>query len=156
MRDLHFTRLFTLIDELCEEGVLDGEGILAQMGAEPYQPQYFKHFEMIEDKAFKEQIKASDFIISHAGTGTVTTCLKMGKKVILFPRLVKFNEHYDDHQLELSEVFTQKGYTLSANNKEELKQCILNINQFIPEPFVSHKREMNQLLHTYIKNWFPI
>lgn len=151
MTDLKFTRLFEAIDNLCSEGVLDGEKVTAQIGAETYTPKYFSSFEMIEDQSFKKMIEESDLIITHAGTGTVTTCLKKGKKVIIFPRMKKYQEHYDDHQLELSEVFSRKGYALKAYNEIELKNCIQNIADFTPEPFVSNNQQMNQLVIRFIE-----
>lgn len=155
MRDLSFSRIFKVIDELCEEGILDGTTISAQMGAESYQPNHFKGFEMLEDDAFRQLIRESDVIISHAGTGTVTTCLKLGKKVIVFPRMAKYKEHYDNHQIELSDVFTQKGYVLSAHNKDQLKICLQELDSFKPQPFISNNQLMNQIVMTAIDASFP-
>lgn len=156
MRDLSFPRIFKAIDELCDEGFLDGTNISAQMGTEPYQPRHFKGFGMLEEDAFKQLIIESDVIISHAGTGTVTTCLKLGKKVIVFPRMAKYKEHYDDHQIELSDVFTQKGYVLSAHNKDQLKTCLQELDSFNPQPFISNNQLMNQIIMAAIDASFPI
>ena len=41
--------------------------------------------------------------------------MKMGKKVIAVPRLVKYGEHNDNHQLEIVKQFYQTGHILYWN-----------------------------------------
>ncbi|MGG3692573.1 PssE/Cps14G family polysaccharide biosynthesis glycosyltransferase [Heyndrickxia ginsengihumi] len=151
MVEKRFTRLFKIIDELCEENILDGSKVIAQVGFEDYKARYYKTFDMIEDDKFKKLINDSDLIISHAGTGTVIPCLKKGKKVIIFPRLVKYNEHYDDHQLELAELFTKNNHVMCAKNKRELIKCIKELDSFIPEKFVSNNSKINNLVIDFIE-----
>lgn len=151
MQGCKFTRLFKIIDELCDENILDGSQVIAQCGFDRYISKFYQTFDMIADDEFKKLIEQSDLIICHAGTGTVTSCLKMKKKVILFPRLVRYNEHYDDHQLDLCEIFVDAGYVMCAKNKEELKVCIKQINEFKPTPFTSQNAYINELIINYIE-----
>lgn len=151
MVEKKFTRLFKTIDELCELGILDGKDVIAQVGFDNYDSKYYKCFDMIADENFKRIISKSDLIIAHAGTGTVISSIKQGKKVIIFPRMAQYDEHYDDHQLELAELFSKQGYVLQARNKEELKNCILNLGAFTPVPFVSNNANMNKLVIDFIE-----
>ena len=151
MVEKKFTRLFKAIDELCDEGVLDGTQITAQVGFDAYQSTRYSCFDMIADEQFKKLIEESDLVIAHAGTGTVTSSIKKGKKVIIFPRMAKYDEHYDDHQLELAELFTKQGYVLQATSKEELKQCIQTLDTFVPAPFISNNARMNKLVIDFIE-----
>jgi len=152
MVEKKFTRLFNIIEELCEENVLDGNRVIAQVGYDDYKPKNFKAFDMIADEEFKRLINESDLIITHAGTGTVISCLKKGKKVIIFPRMAQFNEHYDDHQLEIAELFTRNNYVLCARNKKELVKCIKELDSFVPSKFVSNNNKMNKLVIDFIEN----
>lgn len=151
MAGCKFTRLFKIVDELCEERVLDKDKVIAQTGCDNYKSSYYKTFDMLPDEKFKKLIAESDVIISHAGTGTVTSCLKKGKKVILFPRLEEYGEHYDNHQLDLCDVFVNKGYTLCAKDKTELKVCLENIVEFVPRQFKSHNEYINDLIIDFIE-----
>lgn len=151
MVEKKFTRLFKIIDELCEEGILEGKDIIAQVGNDGYKSKNFKGFEMISDGEFKEIIKNSDLIITHAGTGTVSACLKSNKKVIIFPRLYKYDEHYDNHQLELADMFVKNKYVLCATNKEELIKCINKIDIFSPAKFISNNKSINNIIINYIE-----
>lgn len=152
MVEKKFTRLFKIIDELCGEGILEGSQVTSQVGFDNYQSPYYQCFDMIADEEFKRLIDESDLIITHAGTGTVTASIKKGKKVIIFPRMARYNEHYDDHQLELAELFTKQGYVLQARNKEELEYHILHVNEFEPTPFKSNNKAMNELIVDFIEN----
>jgi UDP-N-acetylglucosamine transferase subunit ALG13 len=152
MVEKKFTRLLKIIDELCEEKILDGTKVIAQIGFDNYVPKHYRSFDMISDEKFKSLIDEVDLIISHAGTGTVVPCLKKGKKVILFPRMAKYNEHYDDHQFEIAELFTLEKYTLCAKDKQELIRCINMFNTFTPRKFISNNAKMNKLIINFIEN----
>jgi len=52
---------------------------------------------------YDHYLSAADLVISHAGLGTILACINAGKKLIIFPRLTEFGEHFNDHQLELVE-----------------------------------------------------
>lgn len=41
-------------------------------------------------------------LITHGGAGTMVNAVKRGKRVIVVPRLARYGEHVDDHQLELA------------------------------------------------------
>ena len=152
MIEKKFTRLFKIIDELCEEGVLDGSHLKAQVGFDDYKSDHFKSFDMIADEDFKKMIDECDLIITHAGTGTVVSSIKKRKKVIVFPRMEKYGEHYDNHQLELANLFASQGYVLQARNKEELKYHIQHIQEFVPVEFISNNERMNKLIINLIEN----
>lgn len=151
MVEKKFTRLFETIDELCDEGVLQGKEIIAQVGFERYKSKNFETFDMASDADFKELISKADLIITHAGTGTVTSCLKQKKKVIIFPRMIEYDEHYDNHQLELSNLFEKNNFVLCAKNKEQLKQCILSLNQFHPAEFKTNNSYINKIVIDFIE-----
>ncbi|MBT9777077.1 capsular biosynthesis protein CpsG [Clostridium sp. MCC353] len=144
-------RLLTIIDELCDEQILDGKQIVAQIGSTSYSPRNFKSFKLIGRDEFQTYIEQADLVITHAGTGSVIPPLKLGKKVIVFPRLKKYKEHLDDHQLELRDVFTNSGYTLSAENKEELLEALSSVPSFIPKTFVSNNKKINDMVIDFIE-----
>lgn len=146
-----FPRLLQIIDELCDEGVINGNEVIAQIGYTEYKPRNYQAFDMTSDEGFKDLVAQADIIITHAGTGSVISALKAHRKVIIFPRQFKFKEHLDDHQLELASLFTDKGYTLSAMDKEELRDRIVHIDEFQPVEFVSRNRKINKIVIDFIE-----
>lgn len=139
-------RLLQYLDELCEEKVLNGNDLIAQIGSAKYEPKNYQYFRLIGREEYEKYVDEAEFIITHAGTGSVVPALKKNKKIIVFPRLKKYNEHLDNHQLELSECFTSMKYTLSAKNKSELKNAIESIKFFFPRKFNSNKDRFNELV----------
>lgn len=145
-----FPRLLQIVDELCDEGVISGQDVIAQIGYTEYEPRNYKSFDMTSDEEFKELVAKADIIITHAGTGSVTSALKAHKKVIIFPRRFEFKEHLDNHQLELAELFTNQGYTMTAMDKDELRNALVAIKEFKPREFISSNKKINQIVMDFI------
>lgn len=94
---LPFDRLIKKIDLLSNQ---INHKIVAQSGLSKYIPENIDIHETLSDVEFVNYIKKAEIIIAHAGMGTIISCLKEGKKVIVVPRLSKFNEHRNDHQID--------------------------------------------------------
>ena len=146
-----FPRLLQIIDELCDEGVINGKETIAQIGYTNYTPRNYRAFDMTSDEEFKALVEKSDVVITHAGTGSVISALKAHCKVIIFPRQLKYKEHLDNHQLELASLFTDRGYTLSAIDKAELRERLLHFDQFNPVEFISSNKYINRLIIDFIE-----
>ena len=101
-----FNRLLEQIDLLIEKGVIK-EDVLAQTGASDYKPKHFNYKDFMTQDEFRENMSKSNFVITHAGTGAIITALKFDKKVIAIPRLARFGEHVDDHQIQLIDEFKE-------------------------------------------------
>ncbi|WP_347862214.1 PssE/Cps14G family polysaccharide biosynthesis glycosyltransferase [Salimicrobium sp. PL1-032A] len=147
--ELPFERLLTEVEKLKASGVIE-EDIVVQNGHTPYESEHmtFRPFVSYED--MDRMFDDSDLIITHAGTGSVTTALKKGKRVIAVARLKEYGEHNDDHQLELVRVFEEQGYILSWDDTKELEDVIHQSEDFTPAPFKSGKAQLIGLLQNYI------
>lgn len=95
-----FNRLLKAVDELQTD-----EEIFAQIGYSDYKPQHYKYKEFLDREEFAAWEEKADVVITHGGTGAIIGAVKKGKKVIAVPRLVKYGEHVDDHQIQLIEQF---------------------------------------------------
>ena len=95
-----FNRLLKAVDELDTD-----EEIFAQIGYSDYRPQNYKYKEFLDREEFAAWEQKADIVITHGGTGAIIGAVKKGKKVIAVPRLAKYGEHVDDHQIQLIEQF---------------------------------------------------
>lgn len=138
-----FTRLFEYVEQLN----IDDE-VIMQLGHTQFNT---RHQSYDFSTSFEEDIKHADIIITHGGVGTIMNGLLNNKKVIVVPRLSKYNEHVDDHQLEITNKLTNLGYIYSANSFEELKKLIDNIDQLSFKPYISTNKEFNQKLNSLLK-----
>lgn len=95
-------------------------------------------------------VEQARVIISHGGTGSVVSAVKKGKKVIAVPRLKKYNEHIDDHQIELVEIFAKKGYIIPWFPNDNLENIFLQVEKFIPKRFESGKKAILDFVANFI------
>ena len=116
-----FERLIKKIDKIA--GNTDEE-MIAQIGSTTYIPKNMKYFKLLEEKKLLELIKKARIIVAHAGAGTLLNVLHFGKPMILVPRLKKFNEAIDDHQLELAEMLKNKGKAVVVHDIENLEDAL--------------------------------
>jgi UDP-N-acetylglucosamine transferase subunit ALG13 len=87
---------------------------------------------------FNNLLKKADIIITHGGVGSILNAIKLGKKVIAVPRLKKYDEHINDHQLQVIEKMTKEGYILSTEDEKKLPDKIKEIANFEPKVYTSN------------------
>lgn len=68
-----------------------------------------EYFKFLNKSEFADMIKNSDIIFAHAGAGTLLSCISKKKNVFVLPRLKKYSEHLDDHQLDIFNSLLEKG-----------------------------------------------
>lgn len=95
-----FNRLLKAVDELQTD-----EEIFAQIGYSDYEPQNYSYKDFLDREEFAAWEEKADIVITHGGTGAIIGAVKKGKKVIAVPRLKKYGEHVDDHQIQLIKQF---------------------------------------------------
>ena len=122
-----FNRLLEEIDKLIERKVIDEE-VFAQIGASDYEPKNYKYKYFITQDEFKEKMFKADLIITHAGTGTIITALKNNKKVIAIPRLAKYGEHVDNHQIQIIDEFKNLNLIEPVYEIKDLENAIKKVN----------------------------
>lgn len=148
--EFDFSRVLKIVDEFCMEGLINANEIKAQIGHCKYEPKLYNYYRFVDGEKFHKDIENADIIITHGGVGTLVHALKLRKKVIIFPRLQMYQEHLDDHQLEISKMYKQLGYCMLATNRNELQGCIEQISNFCPVPFVSNNSKMVDVITSYL------
>lgn len=94
---LPFDRLTMKLDDIAQNLGLQ---IVGQIGKSKYKPQNFSYFENLAPAEYDDLFNRSKLVISHAGMGTILRCLSDDKPIIVCPRLKKYSEHRNDHQLD--------------------------------------------------------
>lgn len=119
-----FDRLIQAIDEIFPE--LGDSEIIVQATLKRYKPINFKTLDFINPLEYKEIFNRADYIISHAGMGTILSAMTNEKALIIMPRLIKFGEHRNEHQLHTAQKFKSLNYINVADNEIELKNILLS------------------------------
>ena len=137
-----------LLDYLENSDIKDE--IIVQNGFTEYESNKLKLFKYLDKDDFDNYLKKADLIICHAGVGTIVNCLKNDKKVLAVPRLSKYGEHQNDHQLQIANAYFQKSYILVMNDNDDFDEKIAELRKFEPKKFVSNNEIFVNKLKKYI------
>jgi len=143
-----FNRLLQKIDEIITIKKISSE-IVCQSGYSNYKPKNFEVTPFFGLEEFEKKIKEADLIITHAGEGNIGLCKNLNKKMIVAPRRKEFEEHTNNHQLELAKIVEEKKIGLVAWKINELKEKLKEIENFTPAKI--EKGKINQLLEEFVK-----
>lgn len=112
---IKFDRLYDYIKDLKDDE------IIVQAGVNKWNnlPSNFKVYDYIPYAKMKKYLRSADVIITHGGPSNIITGIKNNKKVIVVPRLKKYKEHINDHQLIFAQFMCKQKYCFIATTKEE-------------------------------------
>ncbi|MBQ5734804.1 MAG: PssE/Cps14G family polysaccharide biosynthesis glycosyltransferase [Lachnospiraceae bacterium] len=144
-------RLLKLIDEYIEKGIIKDE-VFAQIGNSDYIPVNYNYKQFIDKEEFDRCIKDASLIITHSGVGTIITAINLNKPVIVYPRLAKYKEHVDDHQIEIAEAFAKKRYVLACKENDNLSELIEKAYSYRFEKYVSQKEKIIKIVNDFLKS----
>ena len=82
-------------------------------------------------------ISQSRLVVTHGGTGSIIGALGDGRKVIVMPRLCKYSEHNDDHQVEMAELFETAGNVVYWRENESFSEVLKKVDEFNPIAYES-------------------
>jgi len=144
-QDKPFTRLLKML----EEADID-EKIIVQAGYTSFSSEKMEVRDYIPKPEFSKLIEEADLVIAHGGVGTIMECLKKGKKLLVVPRLSKYGEHQNDHQLEITETFAEKGYLIPVYEGDDIKEKIEEAENFTFAHYESTSHSFAEKLSTYL------
>ena len=124
-----FHRLLEEIEKNIDAGNIT-DRVIVQAGFTKYESTKMEIFDMIPQEELDKLIKEADLVITHGGVGSIMAAVKQGKKVIAVPRLKKYGEHVNDHQLEIIETFKKQGIIIGINDVTELAQALKDAEVF--------------------------
>lgn len=147
-----FHRLLDQIEQLIEKEVIQEE-VIVQAGYTKYKSKNMEIFDLIPKDEIKRYQQEASYIITHGGAGSIITSLKLDKKVIAVPRKHEYDEHVNNHQEEIVELFNKKGYILGINDVSELEDAIKKIPSFVPVKYRSDNSKMLSIIENFINDF---
>lgn len=144
-----FNRLIKAIDNLALSGELS-DRIIAQIGYCNYSPKSIEFYSFLSPEDFERNINMCDIVVTHSGVGTIVKGLKAGKPVIVVPRLAKYGEHVDDHQIEIADAFTDKNYVLKCNDVNKLPAILKEAKVHTFQRYVSQQSKAIDVVRDFL------
>jgi beta-1,4-N-acetylglucosaminyltransferase len=146
-----FDRLIRAADGLAE---LIEEKVVIQAGHSKYVPTWANYFDFTSGNHILELTEQARVQISHAGSGSIITALRLKKPLIVTPRLKRFEEHIDDHQLELANALHKQGkliavYDIKPHTLMEAVEEVVSL-KMTPKTGIAENHALVNYLKAYL------
>ena len=148
-QDKDFSRLLKAVEKQIKKGKIKDK-VVAQIGTTKYESDLMETFDLIPADKFDRLMDECDILITHGGVGSILAGLKNNKKVIAAARLSEYNEHVNDHQLQIIENFTNSGYILNLKDFDKLDKVLKKVEGFKPKKYKSNTENFVKLIEEYI------
>lgn len=148
-RSFQFDRLLKAVDEAISKGKITDD-VFAQVGASNYKIQNFKSVEYLDHVEFNKNMRECDIVLTHGGTGVIVNAVKMGKRVVAIPRLAKYQEAVDDHQIQLVQAFEKMNMVTACYNCNDIGHAIKLAKDKVVEPYVSNTQNIIDSIDQFI------
>jgi UDP-N-acetylglucosamine transferase subunit ALG13 len=117
--DAPFDRLLHALAELPP-----GEELIVQHGSSAVRPAGALCFDFRPFDEIVAQVRAARVVIAHAGVGSVMIALANGRRPVVMPRLGRFAETSDDHQLAFARRLARAGLVRLVESAAELAAAV--------------------------------
>ncbi len=118
-----FYRLAKEIGVLIKKGKIK-ERVIIQLGFTDYRVKGAECHKFIKLKKMEKYIETCKIMITHGGLGSIVRAIRAGKAVVVIPRRKMFDEHTDDHQLQIVEEAKKLGNVIPVHDTENLESAI--------------------------------
>lgn len=147
---LPFDRLVRAVDEAIEAKAVTMP-VFAQIGRTSMRPRNMDWVPVLEKAAFDQKVAEAAFVISHAGMGSMMIALERGKRLLVMPRMKRYGEAVNDHQVGSARRFAEMGHVLAAYDSTELPARLGEIESFLPASRISQADRVAQRISQFLE-----
>lgn len=106
---------------------LPGEELLVQHGPVPPPTGAARARPYMQFPEVIQSMEEADVVICHAGAGSILCALRVGHKPIVVPRLGRYRETVDDHQVELAEALAEEKKVIRVDELDRLAEIVATV-----------------------------
>lgn len=106
---------------------LSGEQLLVQHGPVDPPPGAARANAFMQFPEMIESMEAADVVVCHAGAGSILCALRAGHTPVVIPRLKRYRETVDDHQVEFSRALAAEGKVIAVEDLETLGAAVASV-----------------------------
>jgi UDP-N-acetylglucosamine transferase subunit ALG13 len=110
-----FDRLLRHLD-----GIAADEELVVQHGASAVRPPGATCRDFLPFDELAALMRRARVVVTHAGVGSIVAALTNGKRPVVVPRLARFGEAVDDHQVPLARRLAGSGLVTLVEDPAEL------------------------------------
>jgi len=123
--EIAFDRMLSVVDNWAAS---TGEEVFAQIGPSEMQLSHVQYKQFLPPAEYQNYIKHCTAIIAHAGMGTILSAMQHCKPVVIMPRMAKYQETRNDHQVATARRLGNRAGIYVAMDEDALKEQLTNIH----------------------------
>ena len=129
---LPFDRLVRTVDDWA--GRTGRDDVFAQIGPSEYAPRHMESAVGLDPAQFRARMEQAEFIVAHAGMGTIINALRMEKTLVVMPRKADLGEHRNDHQIATVRELGSRGLVHAVADERALADTLDTLGTLSPLP----------------------
>ncbi|MDH7515716.1 MAG: glycosyltransferase [Bacteroidota bacterium] len=123
-----FHRLVREVERLAAGSVLPLP-VFVQYGRTPFRAGVCEGAAFLSMEEFARKIREAEVVILQGGAGSIITALSERRMPIIVPRLRRYGEVVDDHQLLLTRRLEAAGRIIAAYDVGEIPACVNRLRE---------------------------
>jgi UDP-N-acetylglucosamine transferase subunit ALG13 len=117
--EARFDRLLEAVD-----GLGGGEEMVVQHGPSPVRPAGARCVDYLSFEEMTEHLAKARVAVLHAGVGSVLAALAAGARPVVVPRLQRYGEAVDDHQVGFGRRLHEEGLVVFVEDPAGLREVV--------------------------------
>jgi UDP-N-acetylglucosamine transferase subunit ALG13 len=113
-----FERLMRALDGFAGDRLFVQHGPVAAPAGAAWSRAYMQFPEVLKC------MRRADVVVCHAGAGSILCALRAGHRPVVAPRLKRFGETVDDHQVEFAAALAAEGSVVAVDDLGGLREAI--------------------------------
>jgi UDP-N-acetylglucosamine transferase subunit ALG13 len=111
-----------------------GERVVVQHGCSAVQPDGAECVDFLPMPDLAALVREARVVVTHAGVGSILLCLTNGRSPVVVPRLKRFGETVDDHQLSSARRFAAAGLVTLVEDPADLPAALAAAGDTVVAP----------------------
>jgi UDP-N-acetylglucosamine transferase subunit ALG13 len=145
-----FDRLVVAADEYARSV---SEDVVIQRGVSRLVPRHARFFDFCTSAEFGNLIRESRVVVCQAAD-TVVDALRLRRPVVAVPRMRKYGEVINDHQVDFANALASRGW-VHAEYEPILLHRAIDLATAGPTPIPAGQPEIARAIRRQIFQWFP-
>lgn len=136
-----FDRLLEAVATLPE-----GSEIVVQYGSSSVRPANAAvSYEFLPFDDLLQRMRSARVVVTHAGIGSIMSALACGKRPVVLPRLARYGEAVDDHQLPVAGRLENAGLVRVVEDPASLEAAVLEAERAVDVTIGADERLVGEL-----------
>jgi UDP-N-acetylglucosamine transferase subunit ALG13 len=147
--EMPFVRPLVEIERAIQQGLLQPP-VVVQSGNTTYASPHMELVPFYDNEDLQRMYDSASLVICQAGVGSIMLGLRKHKTVVSIARLRKFDEHIDDHQIEILHVFANLGAVLPWQGSGDLGEVLKRAEKFVPAKYPFGQERVSRAILDYL------